>query len=341
MVVEERELHVLVVDEDRQNLALVVEVLRGEGFSVEACASGVRAQAALRTRDFDLVVAEATMVALSGLELLRSIRNDPERADLPVLLLSASPAPALRREAQEAGATAYLEKPFRVFDLADRARRLARPRRSENAPSTLLAIRLRRAKQDLLSELPSGVSFRPALRRALMGLAGGEAVSLVLIRLDDPAPSTDRSAWTAVVGALASVLHEASAEGKLTRPVFRLDDGELAWLSLGDRRGELVKLLDRALTETSAVSGTLPLLPMWIIGVVVEGPYTSIDADRVLRLARSLLVRARREGVAVLVDEVREQTIPDSRSAPSSNKKPDATARRVSSAPPRKPKPPP
>lgn len=338
MVGEERVLHVLVVDEDAQNLALVVEVLRGEGFSVQASATGAQARAALAAGEFDLLVAEATMAGISGIDLLRGIRNDPDRHDLPVLLLSASPSLALRRDAQAAGATGYLEKPFRVFDLADRARRLVRPRRSENAPPTLPAIRLRRAKQDLLTDLPSGVAFRPALRRALLGLTQGEAVSLVSVRLDDPDRAGDRSAWTSLVGALASVLTEAAADGKLARPVFRLDEGELAWLSLGDRRGELGGLLDRALAETAQVAGTLPLLPLWIAAVVVRGPYTSIDADKVLRFARALLARARREGVAVLADEVREEEIPDSRRAPSSNKKPDPIARRVSSGPPRKPK---
>lgn len=337
MVVEERVRHVLVVDEDAQNLALLVEVLRGEGFSVEACASGAHARALVGTRDFDLVVAEATMAGVSGLDLLRTIRVDPERHDLPVLLLSASPAPALRREAQAAGATGYLEKPFRVFDLADRARQMVRLRRSENAPPTLPAIRIRRAKQDLLAELPSGVTFRPALRRALLGLPAGQAVSIVSIRLDDPDRSSDRSVWTAVVGALASVLCEAAADGKLSRAVFRLDEGELAWLSMGDRRDELSALLDRAMAETSQVAGTLPLLPLWIAAVVVRGPYTSIDADKVLRFSRALLARGRREGIAVLADEVREEEIPDSRRAPSSNKKADPAARRVSSGPPRKP----
>jgi hypothetical protein len=217
-------------------------------------------------------------------------------------------------------------------------RKLARPRRVSDEPPTLPGIRLRRAKQDSLVDLPSGLAFRASIRRALVALGPGETASLLLVRVADDDAARDRSAWTALLGAFADVLREH--EGAVTpRAVFRLDDGELASLGAGDCRRDLALLLQRLLEEGGRVLPGSPALPVWVAGVVARGPLAAGDGDRVLRFGRALLVRGRREGISVLADEVREEEIPDSQSAALSNKKPEPPRRRTSSAPPRKPKP--
>jgi signal transduction histidine kinase/DNA-binding response OmpR family regulator len=86
-------------------------------YEVEAVADGQAALASARARRPDLVLADVMMPKLDGFGLLRELRADPATRAAPVVLLSARAGEEVRIEGLEAGADAYLVKPFGAREL--------------------------------------------------------------------------------------------------------------------------------------------------------------------------------------------------------------------------------
>ena len=86
-------------------------------YDVEAVADGEAALVAARARRPDLVLADVMMPQLDGFGVLHALRADPQTRTLPVILLSARAGEESRIEGLEAGADAYLVKPFSAREL--------------------------------------------------------------------------------------------------------------------------------------------------------------------------------------------------------------------------------
>ncbi|MCE5180921.1 MAG: response regulator [Betaproteobacteria bacterium] len=108
--------------------------LRLAGHTVDWVKDGVAAQLALEAEEYSLVVLDLGLPRLSGLELLRWLRQSGET--LPVLILTARDTVADRVKGLDSGADDYLVKPFDLEELAARVRSLLR--RSSGRASPLL-----------------------------------------------------------------------------------------------------------------------------------------------------------------------------------------------------------
>ncbi|MDD5241039.1 MAG: winged helix-turn-helix domain-containing protein [Sulfuricella sp.] len=108
--------------------------LRLAGHTVDWVKDGVAAQLALAAEEYSLVVLDLGLPRLSGLDLLRWLRQSG--ATLPVLILTARDSVADRVEGLDSGADDYLVKPFDLEELAARVRSLLR--RSSGRASPLL-----------------------------------------------------------------------------------------------------------------------------------------------------------------------------------------------------------
>ena len=95
-----------------------------EGFDVDEAADGAAGLDAIRADRPDAVVLDVMMPGIDGLEVLRELREDPELATLPIVLLTAKAGVNAEQEGWDAGATAYLTKPFTGTALAATLRRL-------------------------------------------------------------------------------------------------------------------------------------------------------------------------------------------------------------------------
>ena len=102
--------HVLVVDDDARVRAGLSRLLRATGFSVTDAADGQEALARLAEFTPDLVLLDLVMPDIDGFEVLRHIRSEPRSATIPVIMLSASSDPTVRRQAADAGANEFLWK---------------------------------------------------------------------------------------------------------------------------------------------------------------------------------------------------------------------------------------
>lgn len=112
---------ILIVDDYRTMLRIIRNLLTQLGFThVDEATDGPAALAKLRTGRFGLVISDWNMEPMSGLELLRKMRGDPALRDLPFIMITADRKPAKVAEADRAGVSGYIVKPFNAETLRNR-----------------------------------------------------------------------------------------------------------------------------------------------------------------------------------------------------------------------------
>ncbi|MFN3883699.1 MAG: response regulator transcription factor [Rhodocyclaceae bacterium] len=119
----------LVIEDDPDLAANLVDHLSQRGHFVDAAADGKTGLHLAATENFDAIVLDLILPALDGLELLRRLREDVGRAT-PVLVLSARDTVEDRIAGLTAGADDYLVKPFALAELEVRLLALVRRARS-------------------------------------------------------------------------------------------------------------------------------------------------------------------------------------------------------------------
>jgi len=102
----------LVVDDNELNRDMLSRRLGGRGFVVEAAEDGARALARIDERTFDLVLLDVMMPGLSGIDVLRRLRERWPESDLPVIMATARDASEDVVEALRLGANDYVTKPL-------------------------------------------------------------------------------------------------------------------------------------------------------------------------------------------------------------------------------------
>ena len=107
----------LIVDDDPQMRAMLRQALERHGFEVHEAASGAEVLQALESARPDAVVLDKEMPGLTGFDALELIRQHD--VAVPVIVITAFGGLAVRAEALRRGATAYVEKPFRVSALVE------------------------------------------------------------------------------------------------------------------------------------------------------------------------------------------------------------------------------
>jgi DNA-binding response OmpR family regulator len=115
---------VLVAEDDEDILLLVTTRLQRDGFDVISARTGVEALDLVRERHPEVAVLDIGMPPPDGLEVVRRIRADAELASTRLLLLTAKAQESDVRRGLDAGADAYVSKPFSPADLSARVREL-------------------------------------------------------------------------------------------------------------------------------------------------------------------------------------------------------------------------
>jgi DNA-binding response OmpR family regulator len=147
-------MNVLIVEDEPRIASFVERGLRAEGFTVEVAGDGPTGLALACSEDVDLVVLDLVLPGMSGEEVLAKLRV--QRADVPVIVLTARDAVEDRVRNLNAGADDYVTKPFSFAEL------LAR-----------IHARLRSRDQQLAIELSAG-DVRLDLRSRTARLEGRE-----------------------------------------------------------------------------------------------------------------------------------------------------------------------
>jgi len=111
---------VLVADDDDDILLLVTTRLQRDGFEVVQARNGLEAIARVQEHKPAVAVLDVGMPGLDGIEVLAAIRSDPALTGTRVLLLTAKAQESDVRRGFDAGADAYVKKPFSPAELAAR-----------------------------------------------------------------------------------------------------------------------------------------------------------------------------------------------------------------------------
>ncbi|MFC1474405.1 diguanylate cyclase [bacterium] len=111
---------ILVVDDSSVIRTKLEEVLVGDGYSVMTASDGVEALDIMKNGNFDLLFLDIDMPQMSGLQVLRFLRNDRKYADLPIIMLTGRDRKQDMYWGIETGATAYMTKPFKDEELLEK-----------------------------------------------------------------------------------------------------------------------------------------------------------------------------------------------------------------------------
>lgn len=119
-------LSVLIVDDDPVIQLLLRVNFEMDGFEVETADDGEQGLRMVRLSKPDLVLLDVMMPKLDGFQVLEAIRSDEATRHLPVVLLSAKARDVDRQAGLDAGADAYITKPFDPMKLLAEVKVLVR-----------------------------------------------------------------------------------------------------------------------------------------------------------------------------------------------------------------------
>ncbi len=109
----DKKMRILVVDDFSTMRRIVKNILKQLGYTnVVDADDGTTAWEVLNKDNIDFVITDWNMPNMSGLELLKKIRNSEEFADMPVLMVTAEAQQENIIEAVQAGVSNYIVKPF-------------------------------------------------------------------------------------------------------------------------------------------------------------------------------------------------------------------------------------
>ena len=115
----EKEMNVLVVDDDREIVDSISIFLSGEGYKAIKAYDGIEALDALSENEVHLMILDIMMPKLDGIKTLMKLR---ESRNIPVILLSAKSEDADKIFGLTAGADDYVTKPFNPSELMARVK---------------------------------------------------------------------------------------------------------------------------------------------------------------------------------------------------------------------------
>ncbi len=113
---------ILIAEDERDIRELIVFTLEFGGFQVIAAANGQEAVELARQHRPDLIILDVRMPKMSGYEACRILKSQEETRTIPVVFLSAKGQEAEIRQGMEAGADAYILKPFAPDELIQQVR---------------------------------------------------------------------------------------------------------------------------------------------------------------------------------------------------------------------------
>lgn len=103
---------VLVVDDSPTVRKFVSVSLEMQGFEVTTASDGMDALEKLPGRKFDLVITDLNMPMMDGFEFIRSLRENSDFRELPVIILSSLSDGANKEQGAKLGVSSYVVKPF-------------------------------------------------------------------------------------------------------------------------------------------------------------------------------------------------------------------------------------
>lgn len=123
---KENKPRILCVDDEPKNLSLMEALLAPCGYETAFAENGETALASVATKLPDLILLDIMMPKMSGLEVLRRLRNDEKARFIPVVMVTALNETKNKIEALDAGCDEFISKPFDKHEFLARVKSLLR-----------------------------------------------------------------------------------------------------------------------------------------------------------------------------------------------------------------------
>lgn len=121
---------IFIVEDEEDIATLIKHNLQKEGFEVEFFLNPEDFIENYKKENFDLLILDLMLPGMNGLEILRLIKNTPEKTHIPVIILTARDMEGDKVLGLELGADDYITKPFGIRELIARIKAVLR--RSKN-----------------------------------------------------------------------------------------------------------------------------------------------------------------------------------------------------------------
>ncbi len=285
---------ILLADDNRVNRLVIRSTFKSYDYDFIEATNGLEAIQLAQGRKPDLILMDLMMPEMDGLEATRRLKDDPETARIPILMLTALNESEDRIQAFDAGAMAFVSKPF------DRLELLAHVR-------SYLGFSLINRKYVLSTANPhSGLPNRAAFREALAETAAEPW--LLLLKIDDleaVARLYGDVASTEMERAFAELLRAVTEETLPAARLYHLNPGVFGFFLESEEPIDRVSSLECAGSVVDRLSGHESAVK----GVPHRHGYTAVVAigdDRILERAELALekVVTSRGGIAFADDVV-------------------------------------
>jgi diguanylate cyclase (GGDEF)-like protein len=169
---------ILIIDDSADALDVAKVRLAKEGLDILCAEGGVAGLEVARRENPDLILLDLDMPDMSGFDVCRSLKADPELCMIPVLFLSGSGTAEDKVKGLDLGAVDYITKPFDTFELRARVRAALRTKHLQD-------LLIEHAHIDPLTGLPNRRALMERLRYqwARIGRHGGQ-LSFIMADID-------------------------------------------------------------------------------------------------------------------------------------------------------------
>ncbi len=111
---------ILVVDDNTSNLKFITEILTEAGHHVRSTTDGELALLSANAKPPELILLDIKMPGISGIEVCRRLKSEPDTKDIPIIFLSALTETEMKVKAFEEGGTDYVTKPIEPSEMLAR-----------------------------------------------------------------------------------------------------------------------------------------------------------------------------------------------------------------------------
>ena len=185
---QEHDTNLLIV-EDNPDLLMLMHQLMSTYYNIYIAPNGIEALDIIHQKQIDLIISDVMMPEMDGFELTRLLKEDPDYAHLPIILLTAKREMDDEQKALILGADDYLTKPFKLKELKIRVDNIIQNRKRI------------RVDDKQTEESQEEIQHEPTPDELFMQRARQQ----VLIHLEDD--DYDRDALASDMGASASTLY--------------------------------------------------------------------------------------------------------------------------------------
>lgn len=118
---------IMVIDDSRSLREVVRIALVSAGYEVVEAGDGADALAKLGDRKFHLMICDVNMPVMDGITFVRKLKQEPRHRFVPIIMLTTETRENRKLEGQQAGARAWVVKPFRPEQMLQAVSKLILP----------------------------------------------------------------------------------------------------------------------------------------------------------------------------------------------------------------------